>query len=132
MKVFISLIYFTVLLCASCSQSTSPSTSQILLDSTVDGKNLNYVLSQTFILELDAHGSAGYNWDCSIGDSNIVAIESIIIRPKSEPSVPGGLSVASFHFRTMSTGSTQIKLIEHQRWLEDAPINTIKFNVTVF
>ena len=132
MKILIFSVCFSVLVFTGCSHSTSPSSREILLDSTVDGKNLHYSMDQNFLLQLDVYSSAGYNWDCSINDSNIVVIESIIIKPKSEPSVPGGLSVASFHFRTMSTGSTQIKLIEHQRWLEDAPINTIKFNVTVF
>ncbi len=106
---------------------------QMPLNSSINGKQLMYPASETFVLELDLNFDAGYQWDHTISDTAVVCLDSTHYRPKQAAPLVGGLAVETFYFRTKRRGTSTIMLIEHQGWMpEDAPINTVEFSVTVY
>jgi predicted secreted protein len=115
----------------SCSDLGT--SSQIQLDSSINGKTASYVLQQQFSLELDVNADGGYQWDCKFSDSTVLKIDSTSYKPKNPvPIVVGGLTVETFHFRAMHTGQSTINLSERQEWMKDVPpISTVRFVVVV-
>ena len=55
-----------------------------MLDLTINGKTVYYATNQIFLLELDVAADAGYMWDYSISDTNVVRVDSTGYRPKSD------------------------------------------------
>jgi predicted secreted protein len=127
-------IVFCALL-IGCAQSAEPD--QVVvpqLDASVHGQSVSYPPAQAFELTLDSYSDAGYRWDCSISDSGVVALQGKpTYRQKTPgPIVPGGLSVAVFHFRANYPGTCVVTLVEHQRWMVDVPPRaTVQFSVVV-
>jgi predicted secreted protein len=138
MKAIICFPFITVFLFLSCSKSSSPNepnsdSSELNLDSTINGTTITYPSNQRFSLELDLNADVGYQWDYSISDTNVVRIDSTSYRPKSGNwNQEGGLTVENFHFHTMHYGRCDIKLIQHRVWLPNVPpIDTLRFSVLV-
>lgn len=116
----------------ACSHPTQPA--ETPLDSSVNGKSLNFAVDQSFLLDLDVYADAGYQWDCTISEPAVVmADRGSTIRPKNPgPIVPGRPTVESFYFRTVGRGQSTISLIQHQSWMKDVPpIATVEFTVVV-
>ncbi len=121
-----------VLLFTSCSESSSPSEPK--LDSLINGRNVSYASNQRFVLELDLQADAGYQWDYSISDTDVVRIDSTSYRPKSGNwNQVGGVTIETFYFRTMRSGKSIVEMIEHRGWEPNVPpIETLKFTVLVY
>jgi len=132
MKSYASFIFILSFVLANCSQPSSPI--DLTLDSSVSGKTVSYPLNSNFTLKLDLNADAGYQWDYSITDTNIVKIDSTCNAPKSgNPDQIGGVTIETFYFSTMKTGLSKISLVEHHPWDTDEiqPINSISFTVRV-
>jgi predicted secreted protein len=131
MKVHTCFAFIIIVLFTSCSNSPLPSEPK--LDSSINGKNLSYHSNQRFFLELDLSADAGYTWDYTVSDTNVVRIDSTIYRPKSGNwNQVGGLTIETFYFRTLRTGKSPIAMIEHQAWMPKVPpIDTLRFIVSV-
>ena len=132
MKSYASFIFILSFVLLNCSQPSSPIDQT--LDSSVDGKSVSYPLNSNFTLRLDLNADAGYLWECSITDTNIVKIDSTCYAPKSgNPDQIGGTTIETFYFCTMKTGQSKILLVERRPWDSDEiqPINSISFTVRV-
>jgi predicted secreted protein len=116
----------------ACSHPTQPIDTP--LDSSVNGKSLNYSAGQAFSLDLDVSADAGYQWDYTISEPAVVVVVSgSTIRPKNPgPVVPGGATMQTFYFRAAGRGQCTITLVERQGWMKDVPpIVTVEFTVVV-
>ena len=116
----------------NCSQPSSPIDQT--LDSSVNGRTVSYPLNSNFTLTLDLNADAGYQWDYSITDTNIVKIDSTCYAPKSgNPDQIGGVTIETFYFGTMKTGQSKVSLVERHPWDSDEiqPNNSISFTVRV-
>jgi predicted secreted protein len=106
------------------------------LDASVNGTSVTYTLNQSFTLELDLCADAGFMWYHTLSDPSVIHLDSTRYRPKSgswETGMDGGMTVATFHFRTSKIGECTIDLAERQGWLpNDPPRNSVRFNVFVF
>jgi len=138
MKVINCFASITVILVFSCSKSSlqnesNPDSTEIKLDSTINGTTMTYHSGQRFSLELDLNADSGYQWDYTISDTNVVRIDSTNYRPKSGNwNQVGGITVENFHFRTMRYGKSEIKLKQLRAWLPTVPpIDTVIFSVLV-
>jgi predicted secreted protein len=107
--------------------------SEAELDSSVNGTTIAYAPSQSFLLELDLNADAGYSWFCAISDTTVIRLESTSYRPKNgDWNICGGLTVETFHFRTLTDGLCSITLVQRQGWLPDVPpIAAVQFTVLV-
>jgi predicted secreted protein len=126
---FLFLIVISFLL--GCSDSLLPT--EVKIDSTINGKNITIITNQKFALELDLNADAGYQWNYSISDTEVVRIDSVSFKPKSGNwNQDGGVTVETFYFVGKRTGQCLIGLIEHRVWEKDAPpISTVQFSVIV-
>jgi predicted secreted protein len=131
MRIHNCLIFFTLISLAACSQPTS--TSDLELNSSIHGKTASYPRNQAFTLQLDLWADAGYEWQCSINDTNIVRIDSTRYAPKSGNwNQVGGLTVETFFFSTLRVGQTVVTLLERRPWEPNAPpIDSVAFTVLV-
>ena len=118
-----------IFLLAGCLDSGLPSEPH--LDSSINGNFAVFIYDQRFVLELDVNADAGYRWECEIGDTTVVRLDSASYRPKDGGEGRcGGLAVETFYFRTFRPGRSTIKLSERRVWEENTlPINTIQFVV---
>jgi len=127
----------------ACSKSSSPSDPPInpidsdpnesVIDSTVNGTTVSYLVSQRFRLELILQFDAGYQWDYTMSDTNAVCLDSTSYRPASgNYNQVGGAAIESFHFRAIHAGTCNLRLFEHRGWESNiAPIDTVSFVVAV-
>lgn len=138
MKTIYCLIFIPVILLFSCSKSSlqnepNADSTELKLDSTINGTTITYHSGQRFSLELDLNADSGYQWDYSISDTNIVRIDSTRFRPKNGNwNQVGGITIENFHFYTMRYGRSDIKLMQLRGWLPSVPpIDTVRFSVLV-
>jgi predicted secreted protein len=132
MKSYVSFIFILSSVLGNCSQPSSPIDQT--LDSSVNGKTIYYTLNSNFTLTLDLNADAGYQWDYSITDTNIVKIDSTCFVPKSgNPDQIGGVTIETFYFCTMTTGQSKISFVERHSWDSDEmpPNNSISFTVSL-
>jgi predicted secreted protein len=132
MKAYVSFIFILSFVLGNCSQPSSPIDQT--LNSSANGKTVSYPLNYNFILKLDLQADAGYRWEYSISDTNIVKIDSTCYAPKSgNPDQIGGVTIETFYFCTMNTGFSYISLVERHPWdpEEIPPIHSISFIVKV-
>lgn len=126
-------LLFVLLALSGCDpgQSLDP---EPLLNSSSDGKTVKYRENQSFSLELDVSADAGYTWDCRISKETVVCLDSTSYRSKSgNRALDGGMTVETFHFRTLKVGECSVALDELRSWLpEVAPINSVRINIVVF
>jgi predicted secreted protein len=131
MKKYSFVLFIVMIVSFGCSDSSLPTETQF--DSSINGKNITIIPGHAYTLELDLNADAGYQWDYSISDNDVIGIDSTSYRPKSgNLNLCGGITVATFYFRGKKSGLCFVKLIEHQVWVKDVPpINTIRFSVNV-
>lgn len=118
-----------------CAHSTEPDEVVIpQLDASVHGQSVSFAPAQSFELTLDSYSDAGFQWDCAVSDSGVVALQGKPTYHQKIPGpiVPGGLSVAVFHFQAKDSGTCLVTLVEHQRWMVDVPPRAmVQFTVVV-
>ncbi len=114
-----------------CSQSSSPTEPQ--WDSSIAGKSISYPPNQRFTLQLDLNADAGYQWDISVTDTNVVRVDSTNYRPKSgNYNQVGGITVETFYFCTRYAGRSAVTLAERRGWEPGVPgIDSLAFTVSV-
>jgi predicted secreted protein len=130
------MLIFAVAVCYSgCSDSGVPT--KAVLDSSVNGRKLDYPQEYSFALDLDVHADGGYQWECQLSNASSLSLDSTRFRPKQEPKqggpiMVGGLTVETFHFRTIKEGECTVTLKERRVWENDVPpIQTLQFIVSV-
>ena len=131
MKKYFSFVFVAAAISSGCSDSSSPT--EINLDSSVDGQTITIAKNQQYTLELETNADAGYEWACTISDESIVIHDSTSSRPENNDSeLDGGLTIETFYFRGVNSGSCTISLNEIQPWKDKyEPINTVQFGVIV-
>jgi hypothetical protein len=106
------------------------------LNSSVNGTTVTYPLNQSFLLELDLNADAGFMWYHTFSDPTVIHLDSTKYRPKSgnwDMGMVGGMTVATFYFRTTKIGKCTIDLAERQGWLPNNPPNSsVRFSIYVF
>jgi predicted secreted protein len=130
-KYFFSLIVLVIFFfgCTESSMLTAPR-----LNSSINGKSINILRNQKFLLDLDVHSDGGYEWDCQLRDSKVIKKDSTqIISKNKNVKIMGGISVETFYFSGNNvTGESEITLIEHRSWEKDIPpVNKVQFHVIV-
>jgi hypothetical protein len=124
------VLFLLTFILLGCSESLLPTETKLGND--ISGQSAVYSSNQRFTLELDVHFDGGYQWLYSIGDTNIVKLDSTSFRSKSDQQVAGGLAVETFFFRTINNGKSIVNLKECRVWEQDVPpINTLSFGVFV-
>ncbi|HTY21688.1 MAG TPA: protease inhibitor I42 family protein [Desulfomonilaceae bacterium] len=129
------LILFSFFLLAGCKdQGVSPVDDSIMLDGSINGKEMVTGLDYRFRLELEVLADAGFQWDCSFSDSSVVQLDRVSYRSGSTtyPPPPGGSVFETFYFKTNAQGSCTVRLIHHQAWMPNVPPrDTVSFQVYV-
>ena len=131
MKTHVCFTFILLFSLVGCSQPSSPVALE--LDSSINGKTVLYPRNQKFTLQLDLQADAGYQWNYSIGDTNVVRIDSTCYTPKSGNwNQIGGVTVETFFFCTVQTGQSVVTLIEHRQWEPNVPaIDSLTFTLVV-
>lgn len=95
------------------------------------GKQIKLFRGQKITLSLDANPTTGYTWMIAQIDTNIVKPQHSEFKSASERIGSPGKQI--FHFRTLASGQTELRLIYHRPWEKDSsPLNIfhIKLNIT--
>lgn len=97
-----------------------------------DDANITVGEGETFVIQLDANPTTGYDWSVKISDESIVMLESQEYKqqPGTEDRVGAG-GADYFTFKGLKTGSTTLTLIYERSFEEGSASETLVFNVTV-
>jgi predicted secreted protein len=131
MKSYSLLTFVLLVSLVGCSRPSSSIDAK--LDSSISGKTFSSSRNEEFTLQLDVHFDGGYQWAYSIGDTNVVRVDSIRYAPKSrDRNRLGGVAIETLFFRTLRTGQSAVTLTERRSWEKNiAPIDSLTFTVVV-
>lgn len=120
----VTLLFFTLFLMLSGCKPTTYRRED-------EGRKLTMRPGQSFLVVLDGNPTTGYAWELKSLDESVVKLEGM-----PEYSL-GGAQVGSggayvFRFSTVSAGETELVLIYHRPWEEDAePLETFRLMIVV-
>ncbi|MBZ4189745.1 protease inhibitor I42 family protein [Niabella beijingensis] len=96
-------------------------------------KKIRLQAGETFLLQLDSLGGAGYTWIVEQNDERTTRVElsGAGQAPRKKDPI-GGSSITTVTITAVSKGTSSIKLVQKRPWEADQPpLKTVRIGVTV-
>lgn len=97
-----------------------------------DDKNITVAAGKTFVIQLDANPTTGYDWSVKINDESVVKLENQEYKQQSgTEEMTGAGGTDYFTFKGLKKGSATITLTYERSFEEGSATETLVYNVTV-
>ena len=100
------------------------------LDADDSGTELTLRVGQKLNVYLDSNASTGFEWELADLDTSVVEHTDTVYHG-CVISIPGCPDSQTWKFTAVSPGSSDLRLIYHQPWLDVDPATTFELTVTV-
>ena len=123
-KVFVLMILLLAVLTA-CGGA-----GEVNLDANDDGGQVELKADQTLVITLEGNPTTGYTWEVADVDETVLRQ---VGEPEFEPDsdAVGAAGVQILRFEAVSSGQTDLDLVYHRSWEDDAPQETFTVQVNV-
>ena len=126
-SVSVGFVCSLVVFAGGCPFPPGPALS---LDADDSGSDVTLEVGQRMDVYLDSNASTGFEWELEELDTSVLEHTDTVYHGCVVP-MPGCPDSQTWKFIAVSPGSTDLRLIYHQPWLDVDPERTFELTVTV-